>query len=482
MFASAAVREPLVFAPCIPGLATFRGHKLYRQFITRQSAGLAFAGDKFPNGGMTYGRSAVDTKLYVNAVTGRIGKWLSLLGIATAVLTPIGLAHAHGEPPQALSIVAIDDKGVRAVRLNEGLALREGGGFRYLCPALWGADIVTPALAIPAGPIVVGADSGLFLVSADGRVERHPDPVSAAATPTMTESSDGLFALQSGDLYRVLKVDTDRVEVLWSGTERWYDLAAGDGFVYLVRLESNQLHELRLSPSGEVLHEQSAPAPEGTRSVLARVAGSRAYIVAYASTLAAQLGRIEEGAFVVVDSAQLLTGPIETGDGELLVAHDQQLFSFEDERAEPLEETGSVSCLRRNFGLSYACSLGGLRIVDATGLEESVFEVDQLREPDLAIVPEEMREACTLQWQRYQIDLLSVGLQPRGLGDGGLPAAGTGPRDDAGPERPRRADSGCRAARGDAGGSTPWFVLSALLVLRRLRTDRPRPCRRRRTS
>ena len=486
------MREPLVFAPCVYGLATFRGKKLYRQFITRQSDGLAFAGDKFPNGGMSRLPGDGAARIRVRAVTGPRPKSLALLSLMLAALAPAGVTRAHGDPPQALSIVAIDQDGVSAVRLNEGLGLRDAGGFRYLCPALWGADIVTPALAIPAGPIVVGADSGLFLVDHEGRVERHPDPNAAAATATLTESDDGLFALQSGDVYRVLKVEADRVQVLWSGTERWYDLAAGEGFLQLVRLESNQLHTLRLSPAGEVLLEQSAPAPEGTRSVLARVAGSRAYIVAYAATLAAQLGRIEDGAFVAVDSAQLLVGPIEVDEGKLLVAHDQQLFSFDDERAEPRAEPRPIACLRRNFGFGYACSSGGLHAVDASGLTGSLFELDQLREPDLSSVPEALREACMLQWQRYQIDLISIGLQPPGQSDGGLAMAGEGGAGtpapdagagvDAGAEPLRRDDGGCRAAGADAGGSNPWFVLAALLWIRRLRTDRPRPCRRRRTS
>src|SRR6476619_7554487 len=78
-------------------------------------------------------------------------------------------ARAHGLVPAPQSIIASDAKGVRAVRLTEGLALRTDDGFQYVCPAAWGGEYAfTLAAALPDGKIVVGTGSGDSVRGDDG--------------------------------------------------------------------------------------------------------------------------------------------------------------------------------------------------------------------------------------------------------------------------------------------------------------------------
>jgi hypothetical protein len=427
-------------------------------------------------------------------------------------LLPPPTARAHGEPPEALSVVATDADGPNLVRLNEGLALRTGDAWRYLCPALWSEDAVVPALSIPDGPAVIGAGSGLLLVSPDGAVTRHPDAAATGRVLALAASAGGLFALrQTGDLYQVLRVDADRVDVVFGGIEPWDDLAASDDSLQLVRLEGNQLRELRLSLSGETLAELDAVAPAATVAVLARLAGGVPYALVLTSSLAGEIGRIEGDGWRSFVSGRVLAGPVQTASGSWFVAAEGQLARFDGERSAPLGDTSSVTCLRTHVGLDYACSDRGLRALARAGLAASLFALEELRPPALERVPEAQRDACTLQWQRYEIDLRAAGLRPSaqdaGMAEGVPDASGESdaaqPRADAG-DRASHRGGGCAIAAESTSAATV-FPLAALALwlgfgrrsrstrarrtraspqqsIRRLRTDRPRPCRRRRTS
>jgi hypothetical protein len=384
--------------------------------------------------------------------------------------------RAHGEPPEALSLALRDRDGARLVRLNEGLAVRAGEGFRYLCPALWAEDAVVPAHAIPGGSAVIGAGSGLMLVSAEGAVERHPDPLAAGRVIALAASAAGLFALrESGDLHQVLRVHEDRVQVLFGITQVWEDLAASDESLQLVRLSAGRLHELRLSLSGETIAEDSAPVPEGTAGVLARLSGDVGYVVVLTSSLTAELGRVERGSWRPIQAGVSVGGPVETAAGNRFVAVDGELARFEHERGQPLGEAAFVRCLRRHFELAYACSDRGLRELAADGLGASLFELDELGPPDLAQVPDDLHEACALQWQRYVIDLRAVGITPPSLG--GASDAGARPDTPDAGEPPRRpADDGCSAVAVPRSDAYTTMAIAALLLAR---ARRRRPTRER---
>lgn len=412
-------------------------------------------------------------------------------------------ARAHGKPPEALSVVSGDERSARIVRLNEGFARSTAEGFRYVCPALFGEDTVVPAGAIPGGPAIVGASTGLFVMRQDGSVMRHPDARAAGRVLALSSAAAGLFALrQAGDLYELLRVYEDRVEVLWNGLEPFYELAAADDFLHLVRLEAGRLHELKLSFDGEVRFAGETEVPESAAAVLARASGSAGYVVLLTSGLDAELGRVDQGSWRSLATGRAFAGPIATAEGSAFVAVDGELAAFDGEQPRPVGEPARVTCLRAHGALRYACSDGGLHVLGPAGLGAELFALDQLLAPDLTTVPAEQRARCELQWQRFEIDLRSIGIEPRAASerdagpDGGSSAMpDSGATADAGAQPSGARDAGARpAARRELAaegcgcrieGSTPaagaafgGLALPALLAFRRCR--RCRRCRQRR--
>jgi hypothetical protein len=367
---------------------------------------------------------------------------MRIVAVAIALLATLqhgpgsSRARAHGrDPAQALSIVAADAHGPSVVRLNEGLAVRRQEGWRFVCPVLWGEDAVVPAQAIPGGAVLIGASSGLFVMREDGGVVRHADPAATGRVIALATSAAGLYALRAQGAYEVLAVQADTVRVLWSDTRPWTDMAVGEAFVSLMRIESDQLHELRLSPEGAMLAEHAALLAAGASGVRVRLTGGISYALVLSSALTAELGRIEQGVWLSLQDAGTIAGPIEMTDGLRVLALDGALARFDGEQLAPLAEPARVTCLGRWLELGYACSEGDLRALEPDGLGALLFGLDGLLEPDLERVPEAAREACTLQWQRYRIDLLQRGITPRapdagvavGPLDAGAPDAGTEP-------------------------------------------------------
>jgi hypothetical protein len=345
-----------------------------------------------------------------------------------------GRAAAHGgETAQALSIVASDARGPTLVRLNEGLARRHGEGFRYVCPARWGDDAVVPAQAIPNGPAVIGASSGLFLMREDGSVERHPDSDAAGRVLALAAGPDAVFALRAAEFRELLEVRADSVRVLWRAPEPWEDLALGPDFVSLLRVAAGRVIELRLSLRGDVLAEISAPIDARFVNVRARVAGARSYALLMTSALSFELGRVEPERWVSLANGQNIAGPIEASDGRSLLALDGRLARLEGEQVMALDESARVNCLARLAEVRYACSEGGLRRVEVAALGAPLFALSTLLEPDLSGVPDAEHATCMLQWQRYTIDLVRVGIRP-GSADAGAARESDAALPDAGLE------------------------------------------------
>jgi hypothetical protein len=362
--------------------------------------------------------------------------------------------HAHGgDPAQALSIVASDAQGPVVVRLNEGLAVRRPEGFRYVCPVLWGEEEAVPALSIPGGPALIGASTGLFILGSDGSVTRHPDPAAAGRVITLAASQHGLWALRAGTLFEVIEVRADTLRVLWSDIQRWEDMALTTEAATLLRLDSGRLVEQRLPLAGGAPTESKVALTTNAANVRARSAGDASYALLLTNTLMSELGRIEDERWHVLLRAGTVAGPIETKEGQRFVALDGVLARFDDEQLSPLAETARVSCLGRTGELSYACVASGLRALRAAGLGESLFALEDLRAPDLSQVAEAERAACSLQWQRYTVDLLRLGIKPSSIDAGTIGAS------DAGTTEATRAAPSSEAAHTvsdeDDGGDEP---------------------------
>jgi MYXO-CTERM domain-containing protein len=395
-------------------------------------------------------------------------------------------AHAHGLVPAPQSILASDAKGVRAVRLTEGLALRTDRGFEYVCPAAWGGDYAfTLAAALPDGKIAVATGAGLAVRAEDGTFAESTDPLASGRVLAFAQTPQTLYALyQRGTTTELIAFGETRSHVAYDDSRGWSDVVASDGELLLVRFDGTSIHELRLSRdarSEEVIGQKRAEAPEGTAAVFARLAGGTSYVVAAVNGgLALDLGRIEDNAFHLLRTAGAnVAGPLDTADGHRFVAIDGALARFDGDHLDELDEAASVTCLGRDGARSYACTRSEIRALDAGGLGATLFDITRLQDPDPSIVPEPLRSECGAQWDHFRFDLVASGVELTGP-DAGTDADASTPSDaganasDAGRSHmpSKRAskphESGCAVvdAGPDAGPSLALAILALVLARR----------------
>lgn len=342
-------------------------------------------------------------------------------------------AAAH-TTPQVWAIVDQDANGPSALRLNEGLAIKTGTQWHFACPARYGGDVQDPAEGLPWGGVALGAASGIWVLDRTGGMAPYPDPAAAGVkVVAFARGETRLFALRSqGDLHDVVEVGAERLSVVWSDARPWNDMAAGSGFLQLVRFELDEIEELRLSLAGEVIAQARAALPDA-RAAYARATGSEAYIVATSAGSEYELGRIERGLWHVLQRAGgNLAGPVQSAQGQRFVALDGKLATFDADAISELSDTGFVVGLRRFADRSYASTTTGLRELSSGGLGASLFELGQLLPPDLNAVAVERRSACNLEWQHYRFELMAANISlaattaPSVTNQAGLGAAGSG--------------------------------------------------------
>jgi len=323
--------------------------------------------------------------------------------------------------------------------------MRRPEGFRFVCPILWGQDASAPAEQIPGGDVAIGGVTGLYVLDADGVVDLHPDPDAASGqVVALARSATALFGLRYREgVVEVMRVEKDRLEVVWSSEERFQDLAAGDDYLALARVDGSVVHALRLTPKGELLASESALIAEPGSVAWARPLGDELQIVVVAASLESELGRIDGDAWDPILRAISLAGPIELEDGSRLVGVEGVLYAYEDDELRELDATSGAECLREHEGIVYACSQGNLRELEDSAFGKELFRLDEVGPPDLELVSEELRSECELQWQRYVLlDLGMRGIEPRMLEDGDDAAADAGLDAGLGPDASNASDAG----------------------------------------
>jgi hypothetical protein len=377
------------------------------------------------------------------SVTGVRGSYKAL-GLSVFCLLALGLgvprASAHRAPASVKSLVAWGaNGGARILRLSEGLATLGADGWRYVCPALWGADDVTPALALEDGTVVIGSYTGLFLLDASGMVTRHPDPAGQGSVFALAKAGTTVFALLgTADLTAVVRVSSSRAEMVWSDAMPWAlkSLAADATNLHVLRADADQLEHLQLSLQGEVIAREQVTTPDMFVDVSAQITPSGFYVMGltFGNYL---LGQIVQGAWVTHCMSGLnLTGPVEVG-GQQFVTVDNVLTEFTTDCAPAVSTPEAVSCVGQEGGAAYSCTKSGANLLNPNGVGDSLFKLSDLEPPDLSKAPScDVRAMCTAQWERYQTDLVSTGMIDSAVGIG---ATGAG--------------SGNGSACGDAGGA-----------------------------
>jgi hypothetical protein len=432
----------------------------------------------------------------------RVARALGASAAGLVALLPCARVAAHGEPPTVHAVIRADAEGPVLLRLGTGFAQRASAGrFRFLCSALWGGELGAPAAALPDGRVLVGANAGLKLLAPDGSVTPHPDPAGAGLTTELVRAHDQVFALRyNAGRSELLRVDAERVQVLWSDSNAWYSLAALEDGLVLLRASSVNVEQLVLSFDGVERERRGASAARTVDYAFARPLANAPYALLLFQTTP-ELGRLEQGSFVrVAQAASSIAGPIATPEGPLL-ALDGQLQRLQGDTPAPLADATYVSCLEAGADANYACTRTGLARVAATGVGDELFAFTWLTPPNLALLADEKARArCDYQWQDLRFDLIALDMPLRfeaeaepdagpldaGLVDAGLADAGSSepdagevePRADASEEPPVKTEGSSRCAlQGVPVRDVPWSVGAMLgvgLALRRRRSSKSR--------
>ncbi|HEX6244467.1 MAG TPA: hypothetical protein VFZ61_26295 [Polyangiales bacterium] len=434
----------------------------------------------------------------------RLGAVLALSTPCVA-LTPCTTAFAHVDPPAAYAILSHDAQGPRAVHLNYGVGLRRGPKrYQFVCPSAWGDQYGSAVAALADGTIVVGAGTGLRLLSEDGTVRPHPDPVAAGNTVELVHTQRGVFSVRSTSAgSEVLAVDAERARVLWKDAKSGYSMAALEDKLVLLRGYDITLEQVILSTlDGQELERQVAVVNMPVDYAFARAAAGNAYALVMFRTVTA-LGSLRMNAFTRLAEGLLsVAGPLSQGE-RMLLAPDGKLSQLASGALSPLAEQANVLCLAEHDGLAYACHPEGIARLGDQALGEPLFELSWMVAPDLTRVPEgAARDLCNWQWQDFRIDMMMAGLtllDETAEGPGGSPADAGIPADasvaaeaavpdgsaassdaaepDAGQvaaDEPRRAGGGCSALPESGWNFAAYLYFGLLLVTHRAVSRRSR--------
>jgi hypothetical protein len=377
------------------------------------------------------------------------------LGVIAGTAAVARPALAHGPAPSAVAVVAQDDLGPRVVRLTSGLALRQpDGSYGYLCPALWSDTDAVGAYGLPGQPVVILASSGLHLLHDDGTVTPHPDPLAAGSAFDIAALGGKLYVLRikGSTGSEIVEVTSEAVKSIWTDTQLWTTLAAGDDYLALARLgDGDDVDQLRLSPEGTVLDKASANGPPAPLIVFARTLGHELYLAVTANG-GRTLGQLKSGSFVTTQNASAaIAGPVQASSGAVFVALDSALDRMDGATLTPITTDTPINCLSHYETHSYACTREGVQALLPEGLGALSFQLAQLTAPKLDKLTGTAADTCGQQWEHLRFDLLGLGitLNSESLAAGG--AAALAQAGSAAQASATQAGTGALSAAGTAG-------------------------------
>jgi hypothetical protein len=370
------------------------------------------------------------------------------LGAFLLTLTACTRAFAHGVPPDAYAVLSHDAEGPRAVSLSAGVALRRSAQrYQFVCPRAWYDQFASPVAALADGTVVVGATSGLMLLSEDGTLRAHPDPAAIGRSSDVVRSPRGVFSLRTTpEGSEMLAIDAQTVRVLWKDTKSLYSLAALDDKLVLVRANGMMLEQVTIAAAdGAELERQVAVVDLPVDYVFARANAGDAYALVVFRNGTVALGNLRMNTFTKLADGELsIAGPLSV-DNVTLLGLDGKLTQLVGGQAAPLADGPAVTCLAEHDGLSYACDSDGIARVSGHVLGEPLFRFAWLVAPDLERIPEgEERFLCNSQWQDLRFDVQLTGAS---LDVDSMPVAGSAPADPS-------------IAAGGVGGQPPGAPLA----------------------
>ncbi len=336
-------------------------------------------------------------------------------------------ALAHGPALAPLRVASHDASGPVHVVLTEGVLYPDSGGWRFLCPTLWGG--------IPEAPIGRSWDAtarihgafDLYRITPEGHVE-------AAGTPELSATS--VLAVASGDDTTWALVRESAVDALWQ-VDPPVRLAALPHRALSITHHQSEVRVGMLTSEGQIVltsHEGDSGETletlswehEGGWTPSVRSDGQEAWVILRQSG-EARLHRWGAQAMApLATSSNDILGPVSAGMNTYLTI-DGTLHTLTDELASPAPHTSSVQCLEQHGAYTYICTEGSLNfLLDEGSLSEPLVDMDRILPPDPDLVPEPLADPCEAEWLRALADLGRVPAGDTGLGNEEPPVAEPG--------------------------------------------------------
>ncbi len=377
------------------------------------------------------------------------------------VLVLAALALAHGPPPAVVGVGAAGADGPYLLPLTEGLAARDGDGWRFVCPARWGASPESPYVIQGAsGAWVPGLDD-LYQLDAEGRA-------TPAGVPELAASEILDYAIDDAGAVVLRRPEAGGSEVWALDPPRRiaalslpYDsIAVGGDEVVLAYVEAGAFGVTRVGRDDGVVRADDVidPGPV-TWTPAVRVAGGETYIVERGPGTTV-LDRLDGNTLVpLLSSIMDMHGPVQTDDG-VLAALDGRLTWVDGDALTPTGEGAVISCLGARDGVAWACA--DTALVEVRG---GVFASaplapipDLLPEGFVGVAPEACGD-CLAEWVRIAADLGEddpldgLGACPGAVGDTGVGDSGSG-----------KDRCGCAT---EPHGAVGWLVAAVVMARRR---------------
>ncbi len=368
------------------------------------------------------------------------------------VLLTFAVCFAHGPPAAVTGVAAADGGGPTHVALTEGLAVREGDEWRYVCPASWGSSPLSPSAAgLSSAAVFVPGTGGLFVADLGGQVEATGGGPEVSSLLGLGRNVDQIVALATGSTTTraVWDVGAGGVTV-WTGDDALTGIAPWNGEIHLVGPRDGSLHHVVLDPEGAELSRAELGPAESANPVL-RATPPALWLVERSTDiqqLATFPARIAVGPAVAA-----VLGPVEV-DARTWVAFDGVLHEIVGASVHAGPDARAIDCLETIDGVGWGCSEGLLHPLAADGsFGAAIVGPADVGPPDLDLVAATDVALCFSQWRVW-------------AGDAGVDPGPPPHADDSDPPPLVLADEGC-GCTSDGGAGLGAFLVPWLFRRRR---------------
>jgi hypothetical protein len=360
------------------------------------------------------------------------------------------VALAHGPPAAVLDVASWDDDGPVHVVLTEGLALREGPDWRYVCPTRWGGLPLAPfAAGTPAAVWLPGLDD-LYRVDSAGAVAPVDDPRHAVTDLLDLDGHDGVWGIYVAPAGREI-AHLDSGFAIDGGPVSWSGVLGRPGGADLVAASEGRLLLGALDENTGDIDAVAGPPLVGTGPQLVSD-GASEWAIDRASGYVG-VHALPDGALVAQATAAV-EGPLRVGDATF-VALDGLLFTLGPDGPVRAPADG-IGCLTAGGDHRWACARDLYALAADGWLGERILPLDELLSPDLGDLSRDDAVDCWGEWRIFALDL--------GIDPGAMPAAAAAPG-------PVLANGTCASPLGRI-ASTPALLCLALAFCARAQNRR----------